>query len=164
MNPKGRLTQLQTANPYPLELLHTIEGTLEQEKELHIKFKHLQHKGEWFKFDKEIKNYFNYNKNTEGTMEMYMVEEDNKKFTLLSLCSHIGELKMYDFIVRYTTEDAKNQFLHDSRSSEDIFNELSVAPSTQNRYISLLVKSTLILKVANKRGYYSVNPKFLKIN
>lgn len=43
-----RLSQLQTASPYKLDLLATIEGDLETELYLHNRFKDIRTSGEWF--------------------------------------------------------------------------------------------------------------------
>lgn len=60
-NPDARLKQLQTGNPYPLELISTIEGSIIDEKNLHNKFAHLSIQGEWFEYNEEIKTYFGVN-------------------------------------------------------------------------------------------------------
>jgi hypothetical protein len=52
-----RLKQLQTSNPYELSIIGAISGNLDIEKEAHSNFKHLHHKGEWFKNDISIVNY-----------------------------------------------------------------------------------------------------------
>ena len=44
--PLKRLGALQTGNPYELELITTINGEQDLEKELHLKFNHLKLKGE----------------------------------------------------------------------------------------------------------------------
>lgn len=45
----GRLRSLKTSNPNPIELLALIEGTREQERELHARFQTHRAEGEWFK-------------------------------------------------------------------------------------------------------------------
>jgi len=44
-----RLSSLQTAHPYKLQLLGTIPGTTEDEKSLHEQFANIRLQGEWFK-------------------------------------------------------------------------------------------------------------------
>jgi len=44
-----RLSSLQTAHPYKLQLLATIPGTTEDEKSLHERFTNIRLEGEWFK-------------------------------------------------------------------------------------------------------------------
>lgn len=45
---KNRLLQLQTANPYPLNLLLYYPGEIEDEKEIHAGFREMRLEGEWF--------------------------------------------------------------------------------------------------------------------
>lgn len=49
-DPAKRLANLQTANPFPLELLATVPGTVELEGVLHLWFADLRLSGEWFRF------------------------------------------------------------------------------------------------------------------
>lgn len=53
-DPKDRLRELQTANPHKLNLLHVMDGGLNQEAELHQSFDHLREQGEWFRFTPEL--------------------------------------------------------------------------------------------------------------
>ena len=52
---KHRLKGLDTANPFPVELIATMEGGQELEMELHERFAVHRIKGEWFVFSDEIK-------------------------------------------------------------------------------------------------------------
>ena len=47
LNPEKRLNQLQTANPFPIELVGVLKGTVKEEKDLHFKFQHYKKQGEW---------------------------------------------------------------------------------------------------------------------
>ena len=58
IEPKSRLAQLQTGNPYPLELLSVIEGEIQLEKEIHERFKECRLQGEWFVLTQDILDYF----------------------------------------------------------------------------------------------------------
>lgn len=50
-----RLTTLQTASPYPIELIGWIpNGTKELERKIHQRFRKLNMRGEWFKLDKRL--------------------------------------------------------------------------------------------------------------
>lgn len=49
-----RLRQLILSNPFPLEVLYVISGDRGTEKEIHDKFKHLHHLGEWYTITKEL--------------------------------------------------------------------------------------------------------------
>ena len=52
--PKSRLVDLQVSSPYDLTLLGAIDGSVDDEKELHRKFLHLHKRGEWFKLEAEL--------------------------------------------------------------------------------------------------------------
>ena len=56
-NPKERLRSLQTASPKKLSLLGTIDGGIEDEKALHIKFKSSKATNEWFNPTDEVLSY-----------------------------------------------------------------------------------------------------------
>ena len=57
-NVKQRLRNLQVSNPSILTVLFNIKDMAYLEYEIHKKFKSYQIKGEWFKYDELIINYF----------------------------------------------------------------------------------------------------------
>jgi len=63
-----RLRDLQIGNPYTLMIINSFECNYPRriELELHNKFKHLHHRGEWFIFDYEIYEEFENRKLTES--------------------------------------------------------------------------------------------------
>lgn len=56
-DPRKRGAALQTGNPRPLVLLHTIPGSHAEEGMLHRRFAHLRIRGEWFRADAELLSY-----------------------------------------------------------------------------------------------------------
>lgn len=57
---RERLNLMQTGSPVLLTILGEIpEGTMEKEHQIHYKFDHLRLHGEWFKEDKELKDFIN---------------------------------------------------------------------------------------------------------
>lgn len=57
-----RLNDINTCNPYKPKLLYSVrfettEEAKTHERELHDKFSAFRHKGEWFKYSNEIKEY-----------------------------------------------------------------------------------------------------------
>ena len=58
-DPVQRLMELQTANPYSLGIILAFEGTPQDERTLHWKFRHLSRKlnGEWFEPGSELIQY-----------------------------------------------------------------------------------------------------------
>lgn len=56
-DPKRRLQQLQTGQPDRLEMILVIRGGMELERTLHIRWRHLNVGGEWFKPHRELLSY-----------------------------------------------------------------------------------------------------------
>lgn len=56
-NPLTRLFNIQVGNPYILNIIGVMEGSISMERELHEKFKHLQLQGEWFSLNDEINQF-----------------------------------------------------------------------------------------------------------
>jgi hypothetical protein len=56
---KQRISTLKTISSTPPKLIFSIKGTAKEEREIHGKFSHLRHHGEWFHFGEEIKSYIN---------------------------------------------------------------------------------------------------------
>jgi hypothetical protein len=54
---KTRVASLQTGNPYKLELLGAIPGSIDTERELHEMFKKYRAEGEWFEDCQEIRDF-----------------------------------------------------------------------------------------------------------
>jgi hypothetical protein len=51
----SRLSNLQTASPTTLKIKAVLEGSYQTEKGLHELFEHIRYKGEWFKYNDELK-------------------------------------------------------------------------------------------------------------
>jgi hypothetical protein len=54
INPETRLARLQTGSPIKLQVLGTVMGGQETEREYHNRFRHLRLDGEWFERTPEI--------------------------------------------------------------------------------------------------------------
>ncbi len=65
-NPKERLKALQAGSPLKLRIVKTIPGGMNLEQKLHKYFDHLRQYGEWFKPNKELKEFI------KGTKEIYL--------------------------------------------------------------------------------------------
>jgi DNA-binding XRE family transcriptional regulator len=62
-NIKHRLTNMQTANGHPLEVILLIEGDYKKESEIHSLFSEFRSKNEWYFLSDEIKNFINSQQN-----------------------------------------------------------------------------------------------------
>lgn len=56
-NIKNRMSALQTSSPYKLELIKLIDGDINKEKELHLRFDKYRLSGEWFESSRELLEY-----------------------------------------------------------------------------------------------------------
>ncbi len=143
-NPENRLIQLQTGNPFPLELISTIEGGLTEEKQIHSKFEPYRLKGEWFQYTTEIKDYFK----IDEFMLIYS--------SLLSVFMEMGlaEIRIYGYLLKYSTE-------HKIDISKKLRMDIAKATSLNERSvyntIKILEEKRLVFK---HDGLYRINPKY----
>lgn len=93
--------------------------------------------------------------------KLNIMEYKNKELTLIDLFDHIGEAKLYSYILIACHNNPDDYYLHHDKSAQTIAKELKIAPPTQFKYLSLLVKKELLVKEIGKRGYYRLNPKFI---
>ena len=144
-NPEARIQQLQTGNPFKLELSSVIDGDITMEKELHEKFKHLKLQGEWFNYTDEIRNFFNVEsyqciRTTEGVDWVL-------KFTG-------NEIQMIVLLV--SIENSKTGLIYLSESNKkyliDKFN-------SSERYIREIIKS-----LVDKDAVFKINSRELIVN
>ena len=56
-NIKKRMRNLKVSNPYPLKCIAWFKGTKSDERDLHVMFEEFHVTGEWFKYNKPIKDY-----------------------------------------------------------------------------------------------------------
>jgi hypothetical protein len=56
-NPKKRCQDIQTSIPFNVELVIAVDGTIQDEKQVHRRFDHLRMKGEWFEYEDTIVKY-----------------------------------------------------------------------------------------------------------
>jgi hypothetical protein len=94
-------------------------------------------------------------------LKLNIMEHKNKTITLIDLFTHMGEAKLFNYISKYCLDKGEEYYFHHEKSSLEVAKELGIAPPTQFKYLSLLVKKQLLLKEIGKRGYYKGNPKFL---
>lgn len=56
--PTARQRNLQTANPHELQLLALVQGTRRDEQKYHERFSAFRIRGEWFRDDPSVREYF----------------------------------------------------------------------------------------------------------
>lgn len=62
MSVKGRMRDLQVANPKPLRLIGKMPGSSRDERKIHRQFKHLHIRGEWFRPGNDLLIFVHQNK------------------------------------------------------------------------------------------------------
>lgn len=100
-DPYKRVLQLQTSNPFRLELESVLEGDLEYESFIHRYFKKYRLQGEWFKLNDEILTFFNVglseqDKDNLLTGKVFDEDVDLSAITIkdLNLYQHIDIIKL----------------------------------------------------------------------
>jgi hypothetical protein len=143
-SPENRLCQLQTGNPFALELVATISGSISDEKLLHQKFDKFRLKGEWFEYAEEIKEYFK----AEDPYLMYpsMVE-------VLKKSSDV-KLKLFASLIERNADG--REFVINKSLKEVMAIECGCKPRSFDSAITSLIKDQILIKVAP--AFYKINP------
>lgn len=105
--PMNRLVQLQTGNPFPLELISIKDGDLTTEKEIHGKFEGHRLKGEWFNYCPEIKDYFQVEESWciyPSMIEFLKQSSDSKLKLFIALVEKYGD--GVEFVINKTLKEA----------------------------------------------------------
>jgi hypothetical protein len=64
-----RAATLATGNPFEVELLFDCHGTIAEEQSLHVDFRHLHVRGEWFRADPELLDFIQEQKRLAGAQQ-----------------------------------------------------------------------------------------------
>lgn len=147
-NPDNRLIQLQTGNPFPLELTHIEEGELDKEREYHKKFKHLRLEGEWFNYNKEIKDYF-------GIEEYVLIYPAFWDAIITSNISK-SDLELLAYLIRSYGKNIAFSVTHNIK--EEVAKVTKKATTSYNNTVRNLLESKFIYKVGNRS--YKINPTY----
>lgn len=143
-NPENRLTQLQTSNPFSLELVSTKEGSLDDEKNIHKLFDKYRLSGEWFDYSKEIKEYFEVNE------YVYMSEKLLNIFMDLT----INQFRIYIYLLmNYTIKG----FYNNKEFKKELQNVTTSSIQTIAKDIKVLESKELIYCIDN---FYKVHPRY----
>lgn len=145
-NPQARLMQLQTGNPYPLELVKAIPGDIIKEREIQDLFKHLALQGEWFAYSKEVQAYFEVSKEPVKT---YI-----ENMSVLAKCkgAEISIVLATLPLLEYGT----NRLHISPIVREQICTTASIKLNTLNAGIAQLVKKNILIKEGS--ATYLLNP------
>ena len=144
-NPKNRLNQLQTGSAFSVNLLASLEGTMEDERNLHKKFKNFKLKGEWFDYCTEIKEYFN----VEDQIKMY------PEILGVFMQMEQSEIRTFGYLLRYADG---TKFDISKKIRNDIAENPGLNPMTIYNIVPKLVEKKLIFK--HDSGLYQINPRY----
>jgi Meiotically up-regulated gene 113/Firmicute plasmid replication protein (RepL) len=145
-NPTSRLIQLQTGNPFPLELISVIEGDLTLETKLHNQFVEFRLQGEWFILNDSIKTFFG----VTNSVTIYA-----------SVVSVLAELALStQVLIPYLLfkADNLNRITLVKHDTENLAIEATMSVFTIKKAISNLVKKAILIK--QTAGVYLINPKY----
>jgi DNA-binding XRE family transcriptional regulator/mRNA-degrading endonuclease YafQ of YafQ-DinJ toxin-antitoxin module len=78
-NPKQRISNISTSNPFDLEVLLIINGGFKKEMELHKQFQDFRSKGEWFDYNNVIENYIKENMEFDRKEEFVIKKKKEKE-------------------------------------------------------------------------------------
>lgn len=163
---KARMNAYNTHNP-KFKLINSKEGTTEDEKTLHNKFKHLKSKTEWFVFSEEIidgfNNYIPINKNLNRGDYIQVYLED---MSGLMQISSKNEILILMWLWKFSVYVDENQTGIGNMISlnKTLLNKISYETSIQEQsirnMISSLKKKNLLLTKDGERGVYYLNPVY----
>lgn len=158
-NPQNRLIQLQTGNPFPLELTSVIEGTIKDEQLLHKKFKNFKLAGEWFDYNEEIKDYFKVKEYVK--VNILKDKITNETFLSLELFDTLGEVKILSYILQQINFKKDGLYNHSATRQKAIESKYGYSRATQNNYIKSLTNKNFVIKIG--KGEYKVNEEMISL-
>ena len=155
-NPLKRLGTLQTGNPYPLELISTIEGDLLKEKELHQRFSHLKLQGEWFDYSDEVKEFFEINENGFITFNQPVM-----KFLKEVLpAQEIGRIYNMSSLIQTNWNLLVNDSADLPFDDKSLSEEIALSRNKYHDFMQKMYKLSIVYKL---KGYYNGSERTLII-
>lgn len=157
-NPTKRLKELQTANPYRLNLIHVEKGDYIKEKTIHNKLKKYSLIGEWFSYE-QCKHIL-----SKVLDEWVEIELDYTQFyhSIFNYCKNFRNKYCILYLLWIIPKASKENCIpHGTKVFNSFINELQEKPAigTIKNAISELVKHKVIIK--HSLGNYQLNPAIL---
>jgi hypothetical protein len=144
-NPENRLAQLQTGNPFALELVAVIEGDIPEEKRIHQMFKSYRLKGEWFEYSVEIKEYFK-------VEEHYLIYE-----SMIEIMKNSNDVKLKLYAGLIEKYSQSQSFTMTKDLKHEIANQTGCKSRSLDTAFTDLVRKNVVVKIAPQ--LYKVNPR-----
>lgn len=145
--PENRLCQLQTGNPFALELVATIPGEIVDEKLLHKKFEKYKLKGEWFEYNSEIKEHFK-------VQDSYIMYQ-----SMIQLLKESTDVSIKLFAALVERYGSGQEFIMSKGLKEVIGKECNCSPRSLDTPFTQLVRRGSILKIDTR--LYRVNSEYV---
>lgn len=79
----NRVAELQTSNAFELKILRSVPGSLNDERKLHKRFKHLHIRGEWFQLNDELKSFI-HGSELDDVEELHNIPHEPRRTKYLS--------------------------------------------------------------------------------
>jgi len=146
-NPSARLSQLQTGNPFPLELTAVISGDLSLERELHAEFKNCKMQGEWFEYNDFIKAFFEVD-------ERYLMYS-----SMLSILKSSSDVRLKLFASLVERYAGAIGFSMSKDLKEFIAIECGCSARSFDNSFTSLVRQGLVIKLPH--SFYKINPTYI---
>ena len=144
-NPENRLIQLQTGNPFSLELVTSIEGGLKKEKLIHKFFKKYKLSGEWFSYNQDIKDYFKIE-------EPYLIYS-----SMILILKGSSDVKMKLFAALLERYSKGQEFSMSKSLKEIIAKETDCKPRSLDSAFTTLIRKNVVVKINTQ--LYKINPR-----
>lgn len=94
-------------------------------------------------------------------IKMNIIENLDREFLFLDLFEHIGEIRMFSYIIIASQKEKSNYYRHDFTAVKEIEKLYKIKPSTQHKYLKLLLTKEVLVKIQN--GIYKVNSKYIEL-
>lgn len=161
-----RLTALQTGHSTKLKLLHVTEGSYEEEKCLHKKYKKYKVRNEWFDLSDEIVNdieYANFDEiieNVKNDPDYYKESTEDyicfdSSLETLSKFDNITQFKVLLLLFKFENPNSGFIVVNDIVKS-DIADKIKLSVNSVTLAIKQSVDNDCLVRV--KKGIYRINP------
>lgn len=112
-------------------------------------------------FHHRAKHLAKYYRKTARFLKVHRLMDHHTKETINVnyLFEHIGEMRMYYYIVETLDYDTNKPYNYNILEKDAIEKRFDIAHSTQNKYLSLLIQKGFIQK--HQKGIYFLSDKFV---
>lgn len=102
-----------------------------------------------------------HSKSTDFTVKLIKKQTIDETFTILRLFEHIGELRLFEFILHKVVKNEGLIYYHNKDTIEQFKKTWELGDSTLHNYLKLMVNKQILIKISN--GRYRVNDRFVSV-